>query len=200
VNDIFQRMLINYSSVLENVQKPHPALNNRKLDRIPIVTGVYVLISWKELENHISMGQLIDINGQGCAFSYVADKSTPVACRLQKNCKLRIIGPFKMVELKKNVVVYDIELSDYSTAQISTRRCGIQFESEKISCKRETEVECDNHSTTHTVQLRAVRTILPDMLPKMNSSLKESPLRPTTSVAYFRESRSARIHSAIEGQ
>ena len=57
-----------------------------------------------------------------------------------------------------------------------------------------------NHSTTQTVQLRAWLTILLEILPKINSSLRERPCLPTTRVPYSVSSRSAKMHAAIDGQ
>lgn len=83
-------------------------------------------MSWKELQGHFLLGQMIDAGKEGCGICYVADRSAA--------------GAFQL--LIRN-----------------------------------------NYSTTHTVQLRAIRTILPDMLPNRNSSLWERPFLPTTSVA-----------------
>ena len=57
-----------------------------------------------------------------------------------------------------------------------------------------------HHSTTQTVQFRAWFTILLEILPKRNSSLRESPCRPTTMVLYCVSFCSAKIHSDREGQ
>jgi hypothetical protein len=58
----------------------------------------------------------------------------------------------------------------------------------------------ERYSTTQTVHLRAWLTILLEILPKRNSSLRESPCLPSTMVLYPVSSRSDRIHFAIEGQ
>jgi hypothetical protein len=133
MRDIFPKKFMNYCAALEVDQKPFPMLNSRKLDRLPGVTGIYVLMSWKEVNDHILMGELIDINAEGCGISYVADRYACAAHHLQNTCRLRIIGAFKMVEIKKNAIVYDKELTAYSTDQISARRCGIKFGTGKLS-------------------------------------------------------------------
>ena len=123
----FLEMLAINSSASENIQKPDSVLNNRKFPRFPAGKGVYALISWKEMQDHFLLGQIIDAGKEGCGICYVADRSTAGAFQSQKTCRLRIIGAFKMVDLMKNMVVYDTELIQYSTAKISVRQCGITY-------------------------------------------------------------------------
>jgi hypothetical protein len=114
--------------ILENIMQPYIDLNKRKLERFAIGKGVYALMPWKVLKDHFYLGELIDINKEGCGIYYVVDKSKAGNFFSQKTCKLRFIGSFKVFELNKNTVVYDDEIKEYSTEQISIRRCGIKFD------------------------------------------------------------------------
>jgi hypothetical protein len=127
MSDILTKMLKDHTLIRETTQESDCHDNNRKLDRFPIGNGIYALLSWKKLGNQFLLGHLIDINKEGCAFYYVSSRSNTETFRLQKNCKLKIFTGFKAIELKENTVVYDHELAQYSTAQISVRRCGIKF-------------------------------------------------------------------------
>jgi len=122
------KMIPENSIILENILLPYIGLNNRKCDRFTIAKGVYALMSWRMVKDHFFLGQLIDINKEGCGIYYVADRSKADNFLLQKTCKLRFVGPFKMFELKENKVVHDNELIEYSTERISVRRCGIMFD------------------------------------------------------------------------
>jgi hypothetical protein len=127
VSDTFLEMLQVNRAVNEIIQKPFNAPNNRKFERFWAGKGVYALMSWQELHEHFLLGQMIDACKEGCGICYVADRSVAGAFRLQKTFRLRIFGACKMVDLKNNTVVYDNELTQYSTAQISARQCGITY-------------------------------------------------------------------------
>ena len=126
--DILPKMLMKNGAYLDISQKPYIDPDNRKFDRIAIAKDIYALMSWKVLKDHFFLGQLIDINKEGCGIYYVADRSKLDNFLSQKNCKLRFIGPFKTFELKTNMVVYDNELIAHSTERISARRCGVRFD------------------------------------------------------------------------
>jgi hypothetical protein len=114
--------------LLENIQPPYIELNNRKCDRTAIGKVVYALMSRKELKDQFFLGQLIDINKEGCEIYYVTDRSKLYNFLSQKTCKLRFIGSSKTFELKTNTIVYDNELIALSTERISARRCGVKFD------------------------------------------------------------------------
>ena len=127
--DNLMKMLKDHKLVTEKIQAPQIHQNNRKCDRFSIGNGVYALVSWHQAENQILLGQLIDINEKGCGLSYVSDRNHAVKIQYQKKCRLKIVATYHVIELNENVVIYDHELPQYSTAAIAVRRCGIRFAS-----------------------------------------------------------------------
>jgi hypothetical protein len=125
---ISPKMLMKNSAYLDISQKPRFTLINRKFDRFVIGKDVYALMSWNGLKDHVFLGQLIDINKEGCGICYIADRSMAGTAFLQKSCKLKFISVSKTFELKENKVLYDNEIIQYSTERISVRRCGIKFD------------------------------------------------------------------------
>jgi hypothetical protein len=121
-------MFMKNSVILENMQQPYIAPNNRKCKRFAIDKGVYAMMSWNEPEAQVVLGHVIDINKEGCGISYIAERSTAETFLMQKICKLKFISTLKVFELDKNTVLYDKELIAFSTDRISTRRCGIKFD------------------------------------------------------------------------
>ncbi len=130
--DMLIKILKNNNINLETSMSQDWIDNNRKYDRFPIGDGIYALLSWKKMDNQILLGHLIDINRNGCALCYVSSRSNAEKIQSQKNCKLKLVSAFDVIELKENTVVYDHELIQYSTAKISVRRCGIQFKSAEV--------------------------------------------------------------------
>jgi len=132
MHDMLTEIFMNHGKSLVANLNPSCAWNKRRRDRFPIGKGIYALLSWKEQKNLVSLGHLIDINAEGCGIYYISDRSSSNTFQSQKGCKLRIISSCQMREFKNNIIVYDNELTEYSTDQISARRCGIKFEAGKI--------------------------------------------------------------------
>jgi hypothetical protein len=125
--DILPKMLMKNGAHLDISQKPYIDPDYRKFDRFMICKVVYVLISWPLYKDRFSLGQLVDINKEGCGISYIMGRSTAGTLRSLKTCNLKFISEFKIYELDQNTALYDIELIEYSTNIISVRRCGIKF-------------------------------------------------------------------------
>lgn len=129
MNDIFPKIRMKLSAARANIQKSFNAYNQRKFERFVFDKGVvYALISWDELKEPVLMGQLIDINMEGCGIYYIIEKNTAITSLWKDTCKLRIISTLRMYELQKNTIVYDNELAQFSTEKISFRQCGIKFD------------------------------------------------------------------------
>jgi hypothetical protein len=125
--DILPKMLIKNGAYLDISQKPYIDPDYRKFDRFMIGKVVYVLMSWPLYKDRFSLGQLVDINKEGCGISYFTEKSSPGIYRSLKTSKLKFISEFKIYELDENTVLYDDELIQYSSERISVRRCGVKF-------------------------------------------------------------------------
>jgi len=125
--DILPKMLMKNGAYLDISQKAYIDPDYRKYDRFVIGKVVYVLMSWSAYKDCIFLGQLVDINKEGCGISYFTKKSTHGIYRSLKTSKLKFISEFKIYELDENTALYDVELMEYSTDQISVRRCGIKF-------------------------------------------------------------------------
>jgi hypothetical protein len=125
--DILPKMLMKNGVFLDISQKPYFSPGNRKFDRFTFGKVVYVLMSWPEYKDRFSLGQLVDINKEGCGISYITERSTAGTFRVLKTCKLKLINGFKVFELDENKVHNNDELIQYSTEVISVRRCGIKF-------------------------------------------------------------------------
>jgi hypothetical protein len=75
----------------------------------------------------INMGQIHDISMGGLSLRYLATNDKPGT-----SSEIKIFGSndrFIHVEKVKCRIVYDHEVPEGSWAQISTRRCGVEFES-----------------------------------------------------------------------
>jgi hypothetical protein len=59
------KLFMKNCAVLEMLQKPYSTLDNRKIDRFPIDNGVYALLTFEEMNNHVSLVQLTDISQDG---------------------------------------------------------------------------------------------------------------------------------------
>lgn len=125
--DILPKMLMQNGAYLDISQKPYIDLDNRKFNRLVIGKVVYVLMSWAAFKDCFVLGQLVDINKEGCGISYITERSTAGAFRVLKTCKLKFITGLKIFELIENTALYDDELIQYSSERISIRRCGIKF-------------------------------------------------------------------------
>ncbi len=113
---------------LDSHIKPYSGFIHRKHARVRIGNGVNVLLSWDRLKDYVFPGHLIDINNGGCGIYYLADRGKAGEFHSLKTCKLKFFSAFKAFELRKNTVIYDNELIQYSTDKISARRCGIKFD------------------------------------------------------------------------
>jgi hypothetical protein len=124
---------------LDSMKNQYKAHKKRKQYRYPACKGVYALLCRHGHQGFDQMGQLIDISSGGFSFHYIIDRKylhEPISNNL---CRLRIFGAFKMFELERCLVIYDNELTKYSSEPISVRRCGIKFE--RLSLTRKTEFE-----------------------------------------------------------
>jgi hypothetical protein len=125
--DILPKMHMKNGAYLDISQKPYINPDNRKFDRFAIGNVVYVLMSWPVHKDRFFLGQLVDINKEGCGISYFSERSTAGSFRFLKTCNLKFISKFKTYELDENTALYDVELIQYSTELISVRRCGIKL-------------------------------------------------------------------------
>jgi hypothetical protein len=149
MKNLFYRIfLMNPDRTLKTNHPSWAFVDKRKVDRFAISKGVYALMSWDDVDHHVLLGQLIDINEKGCGIYYIAEKNTDDESYPGKIRTIRIIGSFKMLEYKDSAVVYDKELIRYSSEKISVRRCGIKFDKNADTCK---SILITDHSTTHTV-------------------------------------------------
>ncbi len=74
----------------------------------------------------INLGQIIDISMGGLCIRYLSTKETNAGCS-----GLKIFGSngrFIHVDKVQCRIVYDHEIPEGSWEQLSTRRCGVQFE------------------------------------------------------------------------
>jgi hypothetical protein len=75
----------------------------------------------------VNMGQVQDISMGGLCVRYLATKD-----KIGESSEIKIFGSndhFIHVDKVKCRIVYDHEIPEGSWAQISTRRCGVEFES-----------------------------------------------------------------------
>ena len=97
----------------------------------------------------INMGQIHDISMGGLSIRYVATNDT-----VEKSSEIKIFGSndrFIHVDRVKCRVVYDHEVPGGSWAQISTRRCGVEFESLSVKHLPILEEFIDNFAYDDTI-------------------------------------------------
>lgn len=125
--DILPKMLMKNGVYFDISQKAFINPDYRKYDRFVISKVVYVLMSCSVYNNRIFLGQLVDINKEGCGISYITERSMAGTFHVLNTCKLRFIAGLKIFGLDENTVLYDDEIIQYSSERISVRRCGVKF-------------------------------------------------------------------------
>jgi len=112
----------------------------RKFKRFKGKEGAFaVFIKPNEL---INMGQILDISMRGLCLRYLATNGPNEGCSA-----IKIFGSndrFIHLDRIQCKIVYDLEVPEGSWEQISTRRCGVEFENLYVGHQRRLEEFIDN--------------------------------------------------------
>lgn len=131
MSNLLSKLLIRQDRFSHVAEKPEHFVNRRKLERFPVGSSIYVLLSWNTTGKQFLLGHLTDINEKGCGICYITDRCTTVPFCKQKPYRLQLMGGCEMFELRATSVVYDYEMKEFSSDRLSARRCGIRFDKEK---------------------------------------------------------------------
>ncbi len=101
-----------------------PDEDNRKHKRYKGKEGAFA--AFLRPDEFINLGQVIDISLGGLCIRYLSTSQTPAGCSGVKIFGSN--GRFIHVDKVQCRIVYDREIPEGSWEQLSTRRCGVQFE------------------------------------------------------------------------
>ncbi len=95
----------------------------------------------------INLGQIVDISLGGLCVRYLATKDVNIGCS-----GIKIFGSngrFIHVDRVQCKIIYDTEIPEGSWEQLSTRRCGVQFENLSVRHMSMLQDFIDNFTYDH---------------------------------------------------